>query len=176
MNKFDRVLAVVMSAALFLGGLLVVTEVVTAAFERDPLFVPASRWSQALRDTTWDQPSFRFIIIGILVGALALLWLEFRPRGSATWQLAGVTPAIIGRGDLEQLLTRSVANVGEVQRAHVRLGARRLRIRVETVGPKASASGPEDAIRAAIKDTVTKLDIVKLPKVKIKVHPQGKFG
>lgn len=175
MNKVDRLIAAILSVALSASSLLVVVEVLLAAFDRETLLIPSEKWSESLRSTTWDQPSFRFIVMAMMVGAIGFLWFEFRPRGRATWQLAGASPALIGRSDLERLLTRSVAGVGQVERAHLRLGARKLRIRVETAGSKASVGAAKTQVRSAVSDTATRLGIVKLPKVKIKAYPRGEL-
>ncbi|MET1050151.1 MAG: hypothetical protein ABWZ55_11015, partial [Acidimicrobiales bacterium] len=53
MRAFNRVLSLLLGLALLVGGLLVAAEVAAALLDRDELVIPARRWADELRATTF---------------------------------------------------------------------------------------------------------------------------
>ena len=76
MRAFNRVLSLLLGLALLAGGLLVAAEVASALLDRGELAIPARRWADELRATTFADARVVFGVIAAV--GLVLLVAEAR--------------------------------------------------------------------------------------------------
>jgi len=140
MRAFNRVLSLLLGLALLAGGLLVAAEVAAALVDRGELVIPARRWADALRATTFADARVVFGVVAavglVLFVAEARRWPKQRvplaDDQQRSWWLV--------RRSLEQHLGRAVTTgTGATgARARVRPQRRRLRVRLDAdVAPTA---------------------------------------
>ena len=140
MRAFNRVLSLLLGLALLAGGLLVAAEVAAALLDRGELVIPARRWADALRATTFADARVVFAVVAavglVLFVAEARRWPKQRvplaDDQQRSWWLL--------RRSLEQHLGRAVTTgTGATgARARVRPQRRRLRVRLDAdVAPTA---------------------------------------
>ena len=77
MRAFNRVLSLLLGLALLAGGLLVAAEVAAALLDRGELIIPARRWADELRATTFTDTRVVFGVIAAV--GLVLFVAEARP-------------------------------------------------------------------------------------------------
>jgi hypothetical protein len=140
MRAFNRVLSLLLGLALLAGGLLVAAEVAAALLDRGELVIPARRWAEELRATTFADARVVFGVVAavglVLLVAEARRWPKQRvplaDDQQRSWWLL--------RRSLEQHLGRAVTTgTGATgARARVRPQRRRLRVRLDAdVAPTA---------------------------------------
>jgi hypothetical protein len=140
MRAFNRMLSLLLGLALLAGGLLVAAEVAAALLDRGELVIPARRWADALRATTFADARVVFAVVAavglVLFVAEARRWPKQRvplaDDQQRSWWLL--------RRSLEQHLGRAVTTgTGATgARARVRPQRRRLRVRLDAdVAPTA---------------------------------------
>ncbi|HTE69402.1 MAG TPA: alkaline shock response membrane anchor protein AmaP, partial [Actinomycetes bacterium] len=82
MRAFNRVLSLLLGLALLAGGLLVAAEVAAALLDRGQLVIPARRWADALRATTFADARVVFAVVAavglVLFVAEARRWPKRR--------------------------------------------------------------------------------------------------
>ena len=140
MRAFNRVLSLLLGLALLAGGLLVAAEVAAALLDRGELVIPARRWAEELRATTFADARVVFGVVAavglVLFVAEARRWptqrVPLADDQQRSWWLL--------RRSLEQHLGRAVTTgtAATGARARVRPQRRRLRVRLDAdVAPTA---------------------------------------
>jgi len=131
-----RVLSALLAIALLLGSLLVVVEIVAAAFDRPPRLVPHPEWTSWLRSHSWNDWIVDSILVGFVVVGLLLLLLAFRRGKPATLSLAGRMPGVkvtASRRSVEKSLAAAASRTTGVAGATASVGRRTARIEARTV-------------------------------------------
>ena len=126
-----RLLSAVLAAALVALGVLVVVEVVAAAFDQPPVVLPYPDVAGALRDSTWQSGLARAVggalaAVGLLLLVLALR--RGRPAGLPLAPLTDGTQAEAHRRGLQRSLQDRAARVDGVRRATAKVGRRSVRV------------------------------------------------
>ena len=138
MRAFNRVLSLLLGLALLVGGLLVAAEVAAALLDRGELVIPARRWAEELRATTFADAQVVFGVVAavglVLFVAEARRWPKRRiplsdDQQRSWWVL---------RRSLEQQLGRAVTSR---HRGHRRPGPGALTAPAAT-GPLGRRRGP----------------------------------
>jgi hypothetical protein len=149
MRAFNRVLSLLLGLALLVGGLLVAAEVVAALLDRGELVIPARRWAEELRATTFADAQVVFGVVAavglVLFVAEARRWPKRRigladDRQRSWWVL---------RRSLEQQLGRAVMTGTAATGARARVRSRRRRLRVHVDADVARTAKPAVEQRAA---------------------------
>ena len=149
MRAFNRVLSLLLGLALLAGGLLVAAEVGAVLLDRGELVIPARRWAEELRATTFADARVVFGVVAavglVLFVAEARRWPKRRipladDQRRSWWVL---------RRSLEQQLGRAVTTGTAATGAKARVRSRRRRIRVRLDADVARTAKPAVEQRAA---------------------------
>ena len=97
MRAFNRVLSLLLGLALLVGGLLVAAEVAAALLDRGELVIPARRWADELRATTFADARVVFGVVAavglVLFVAEARRWPKQRvPLSDDQQRLVAAAP------------------------------------------------------------------------------------
>jgi hypothetical protein len=149
MRAFNRVLSLLLGLALLAGGLLVAAEVAAALLDRGEFVIPARRWAEELRATTFTDARVVFGVVAavglVLFVAEARRWPKRRipladDQRRSWWVL---------RRSLERQLGRAVTTGTAATGAKARVRSRRRRIRVRLDADVARTAKPAVEQRAA---------------------------
>jgi len=169
MRVANRVLAAVLGLALFVGGLLVAVEIVVAGFDRRPWVLPHDRWYTSARLRSWESAPPRWILIGLVVAGLLVLFLQLaRRRPSAFALTPGAVPADLGRRSLEKALVREATRVDGVAAAKAKVSEDRVDIVASSNRRQTEDLGPR--VTQALDRRLGALGLARPPAVKVKVH------
>ena len=172
MRVANRVLAAVLGLALFVGGLLVAVEIVVAGFDRRPWVLPHDRWYTSARLRPWESAPPRWILIGLVVAGLMVLFLQLaRRRPSAFALTPGAVPADLGRRSLEKALVREATRVDGVAAAKAKVSEDRVDIVASSNRRQTEDLGPQ--VTQALDRRLGALGLARPPAVKVKVHGRG---
>lgn len=173
MRVLDRVLAVLLALAFAVVGVLVIIDVVAAAFGHSGADapVPYERPDRWLHGHTWSATP---VVVGLIVVAvlgLLLLVTELRPRTPGLLALhsdaEGVTIGAPRRG-LARAMSRVAAQVDGIGGATAALGTRSATVRVTT--HLRDITGLSDQIQEAVTGWLAGLGLERTPKVKVSVN------
>jgi hypothetical protein len=150
MRAFNRVLSLLLGLALLAGGLLVAAEVTAALLDRGELVIPARRWVEELRATTFADAQIVFGVVAavglVLFVAEARRWPKRRiplaDDQQRSWWLL--------RRSLEQYLGRAVTTGTGATGAKARVRPRRRRLRVRLDADVTPTAKPAVEQRAAM--------------------------
>ncbi|HEV7930854.1 MAG TPA: DUF6286 domain-containing protein [Actinomadura sp.] len=156
MRVLNRIVTLLLSLVLIVGGLLVAVEAVLAAFHRAPWLLPVRRWHDILAGTRLADPST--VTVAATLGAVGLVlliaelwpWRPYRlPARPATAD--DRTRWWVLRRPAERRLADAAANVPGVNTARVRLrGRRRWKVHVRAEARDDSRAGIEEAVNAEL--------------------------
>jgi hypothetical protein len=171
MRVFNRLLAVLVSAAVIAAAAMVVTEVAAHRLGVRPVVFnwhATYRWAQR---TAWNAAAVRAGCLLIAVVGLAVLAVQLKPRRPARLSIRDgdpATDAAITRRGLVHTLAATVDDVEGVIARRVALHRSRVKIRVE-----ARAGQPEtavrDAVRRAAQDRLDALHLRHPPRLAVRV-------
>lgn len=170
MRALNRVVALLLSAALFAGGLIVVVEVIRAGFHQPPVIVDWRALVPVLTRNTWRDLGPVLVAVGLVALGLVLLMLGLW-RGKPALALAVRTPAVGVETSLlsvEYLLRRDALALDAVTAARVRVSRRTARVAVAT--PVDDVSGVAAAVRRHATATLDATGLLTPPRVKVRVH------
>lgn len=135
MRLANRILAAAVSLALIAGAVLLVVEVVAAAFRDGPWYVPYDEWYREAGGTNWSSSVVRLLSVGLVVVGLVLVVTQLAPRRPRRLPLAnrpGGALADVARRSVERSVERAVTTVDGVAGADVRGQRRSVRVRVQS--------------------------------------------
>lgn len=166
MSLLNRVIALLVGAALVVVGVLALVEGVRAALGRPGLTLNRERADEYLRGLQWETPEVVLIAVALCIVGVALLALQLRRTTPSRLPLAvsdaGRRATIEGRG-LVDLLQRRATQDQDVLDTAVRLRRRAARIKV-TVPSDVSTDDVKARVRndaQAVIDGVNLRDPVK---------------
>ncbi|MGZ4663778.1 MAG: DUF6286 domain-containing protein [Frankiaceae bacterium] len=170
MRALNRVVALLLSAALFAGGLIILVEVIRAGFHQSPVIVDWRPLVPVLTRNTWRDLGPVLVACGLVALGLVLLLLGLW-RGKPVLVLAVRTPAVSVETSLlsvEHLLRQEAVGVEGVTAARVRVSRRTARVAVAT--PVDDVLGVEAMVRQRATGTLDTLNLVAPPAMKVRVH------
>lgn len=168
MRLLSRLLALLLSFAVLVGGVVLAVEVVAQRVGAGPVLVgwPALyRWADR---TPWTAAGVRLTCAALAVLGLVLLALQVKPRRPGRLRLATADPATdaaITRRGLAQALRATVADIDGVR--DVRVAVRRRRIRIRAV---AAAGQPDGGV--PIRDRVVEVAQARLDALRLLRAPR----
>jgi hypothetical protein len=170
MRVFDRIVAVVLALAFVVVGVLVVVDVVAAAFgdsgAKAP--IPYERPDRWLHGHTWSATP---VVIGLIVLAaigLILLITELRPRTPGLLTLhSEVDGVTVGapRRSLSRAMSRVASGVDGISNATTALGTRSAKVLATT--HLRDTTGLSDQVCDAVTEWLTGLGLERPPRVKV---------
>jgi hypothetical protein len=177
-RALNRVVALLLSAALFAAGLVIVIEVIRAAFDQGPVIVDWRALVPVLTRNTWRDLGPILVAGGLVALGLVLLLLGLW-RGKPALALVVDAPAVSAETSLisvEHVLRREALAVEGVTAARVRVSRRTARVAVAT--PADAIHGMEAYMRQRATATLDALHLVAPPTLKVRVHhvPAARAG
>lgn len=128
MRALNRIVALVLGLAAATGAVILGTEVVLLASEREEWVVPRSEWRQNLRSLQWDDSTLTLVLGIALVAGLALFIAQLVSRRSPRLHVRSDDPGrrvSITRRGLEGQLARLADRDPEVLSPAVKLTRRK---------------------------------------------------
>ncbi|GAC1590237.1 MAG: hypothetical protein NVS3B21_07620 [Acidimicrobiales bacterium] len=124
MRITGRIISALLAMALAVGGVLVALEVLVARLGRHYLVLDHPRWDHYVRANTWAAPSFRWLMVLMVIGGVVLVALGLahrRPLQVETVGMGTPTRIAIQRSSLESALGDDAGRVDGVSEARVRV-------------------------------------------------------
>ena len=178
MRIFNRLLALVLSLAILVVGVIFIVEVIAANTNRGPAIFDwhaMFRWGQR---NTWQATSVEITCGIVALAGLLLLLPQLRRRRPNRFELATdhpATDAAVTRKGLRNAMGGAVADVEGVTGSRVHVGRRRIRIDASTSArtPDGTA-GVEPAVQQAADELVSQLKLTGPRRVAVSVsQPKG---
>ena len=148
MRAFNRVLSLLVGAALLAGGLFILVEVVTGAITHRPWPVRVDRWADALRAHSFADASAKITFTVTALLGLVLLIAEARPWPKRSIALPGADGEgrrswLLNRRSVERQTGRAIRSATTATAAKVRLRARRATWRLRVAATASPEARPE---------------------------------
>lgn len=124
MRITGRIVATLLALGLAVGGVLVAVEVLVARLGRHYLVLDHPRWDHYARANTWQSPSFRWLMVLMVLSGVVLVALGLahrRPLQIETVGMGTPTRIAIQRSTLESALGDEAGRVDGVKDARVRI-------------------------------------------------------
>jgi hypothetical protein len=131
----NRLLATVLAAALFLGGLLAAVDVVLVQAGRPPFLVPTDQWAAWFRVQTFGAGIIRVVCAGLVLLGLLLLLAGLRRGRPGVLRLPPRTEGVTvtaSRRELERSLATAAGRGDGVESARARARRRSVRVTART--------------------------------------------
>ncbi len=175
-RAITRLLALLTAAALAVGAVLVIIEVVAAGVGAQPLLVHwRGAYSAGERDT-WPSAGARWLLIAVIVVGLLVAASQLKVRRTdrlATETARDDMQIFVARRGVQRAVRRAVLGVDGVSTARVKLGRRRVKVRATSRFADSESAG---ALHDPVVQTVTiTLDALRLRRqlaVKAKLSPR----
>lgn len=173
MRLIERLLSLLLAAAVVIGAVLLALEVGAAAVGADPVLV---RW-RGLYDTgwqdTWSSTSVRVVAAVALAVGLVLLVLTLKPRRVRRLRLATDVPGVdagISRSALRAACVRAAREVDGVTGASASVGRRRTTVRATSrLGDEEVARGLQAQVEQSVRARLDGLRLRRSPALRVRV-------
>lgn len=169
MNLGIRVLSALLALLLFVGGLLAAAEIVTALVRRPPLLVPHETWGTWLKDHTWEDPTVRAALVGLVLLGLALLFVALTRGRSREISLPGTTGGVTVAADrrgVERAVAAAARRTDGITDASASTGRRSVTVAART--QRRSEGDLDQRVRDAVSGRLEELGLGRLrPRVKV---------
>jgi hypothetical protein len=172
MRIVNRVLALLLGAALIALAVVVSTEVILANLGQPQWFFPYQSLATLLAGHTWASSSVRALCAVVAVAGLILVIAQLWPRQHRFVELSGAADGIdpvLPRSSLRKAIDAAAAAEEGVRATATRLGPRRAIIRLLTTGAGHS-DDDEVANRVAARVTERLTDLGPARQPRITVH------
>lgn len=173
MRAFNRIVSLVLAAAIVVAGVLAVIEIIAAAFDDDPVIV---KWHGLVRDLATNQwktagPRTAAVVL-ILVGLLLLLFALRRgkPTTIALSTRASDVEMTTTRRSLQRALSVSATAVDGITEARVRVTRRKVVVRGSGV-QGVSRDEATSRLTRAMQERLDRLALADARRLKVVVTP-----
>ncbi len=165
----NRLVALIIGAALAAGGVLVAIEAVWTWTGSGFVWIPGNQWLQSFKSTAWSSNLVIAVSVGVGVLGLVLLALELRPQrkrvvryqtDQGTWLLL--------RRSTEAHLARRLEQAMPTSPIKARLNPKAVRWRLKVTARAARSSRPD--LEAAAR---AELERLHAPAVRVQVKTTG---
>jgi hypothetical protein len=167
----NRLLALILGAAILAGGLLVMLEAIWAWTGSGFVWIPGQQWLRSFKTTEWSHNLVIAVSIGVALIGLILLVAELRPqrRRLAPFETDHDSWWLLRRST-ESSLDRRLETVVPTSPIRTRLDTKG-RWRLKVTARAAASTRP--TLEAAAR---TELERLHAPKTKVQVKTTGKGG
>jgi hypothetical protein len=171
MRLLNRVLAALLSLALIVAGVIVVTEVIAQRLGRQPAIVDWPRvygWAQR---TPWQQGSVRVACIALMILGLLLLIAELKPRKPQRLPVrTDATDAAYSRRGVAATVRSAVSDVDGITSASVAVSRRKVNVKATTAGLQPfTAESLQEPVTAAAQQRLQALELQRPPALSVRV-------
>jgi hypothetical protein len=181
MRHVNRVLAALLSLALIIGAVLLITEVIAGRVGHRPAIVDWRLAYDWARRTTWNAGSVRVTGAILILLGLVLVIAELKPArasrltaDAAPAGAAGIDTAYTRHG-LAAAIRSAVTGVDGVRGASVKVRRRKVRVAATAAAQDKTAAGSlRDAVLAAARQRLAALNLRRAPSVSVRVIPRSR--
>ena len=176
MRLVERVLALLLAAALVVGSLVLALEVLWAALGKEPLVVAwPSAYARGSADA-WDSAPVRLLAVGVLVAGLLLLVAELTPRRTPRLRMTGSDPTVdaaVSRRSLRSALLAAAEQVDGISTAKAKVSSRTATVTATSrLGSTGSAQQLTGELEAALRARLDGLQLSRTPRLRTRVTPR----
>lgn len=176
MRVLERLLALLLAAAVAVGSLVLAAEVLWAALGKQPLLVPwRSTYARGNADA-WDSASVRLVAVGVLVAGLLLLVAELTPRRAPRLRMTGSDPTVdaaVSRRSLRSALLAAAKQVDGISGAKAKVSKRAAKVTATSrLGSAETARGLTGELEAALRERLDGLQLARTPRLRARVTPK----
>ena len=173
MRVTNRLIAVVLSAALIVAGAVAAAEVVEARTHRSrPLLVRYDRVATVLRDHSWQDRSVRLVCAGLVLAGLLLL-LAGLWRGPRYLPLSTEDSGVLvvtDRATVRRVLERAAAAVEGVGGTRAWVFRRRIWVTIRVRPRPRPAAEVEAEVSEVIRTAMDRLGLVDRPRLLLRLR------
>lgn len=174
MRLINRPLAFILAAALAVGGVILIIEVIAFHIKSGPLVLHWSTWYHWANKTRWNQLVIQvWSAILIAIGALILV-LELKPRRVTRLRLQteqAATDAAVTRGGLAGTLRAAATGVDGISSAAVTVRRRRARVAaLSAARGRAAAEALQPTVSQTVGDRLNELGLRHPPHLSVRVN------
>lgn len=173
MRVLERLLALLLAAAVAVGSLVLALEVLWAALGKEPLLVPwQSTYARGNADA-WDSAFVRLVAVGLLVAGLLLLAAELKPRRTPRLQMTGSDPTVdaaVSRRSLRSALLVAAKQVDGISGARAKVSKRKAKVTATSrLGSAETAQGLTGELEAVLRERLDSLQLARTPRLRARV-------
>ena len=178
MRLVNRPLAVILAAALAVGAIIVIIEVIAFAVNHGPVVLHWTTWYRWAGTTRWDQLVIRVWSAVLIVIGAAILAVELKPRRVTRLPLRSdndATDAAVTRRGLAGTLRAAATGVDGVSAAAVTVRRRRARVSVTAAARgRAATEALRQPVTQVLQDRLDGLDLRQSPRLKVRVYSRSR--
>jgi hypothetical protein len=178
MRLVNRPLAVILAAALAVGAIIVIIEVIAFAVHHGPVVLHWTTWYRWAGKTRWDQLVIRVWSAVLIVIGAAILAVELKPRRVTRLPLRSendATDAAVTRRGLAGTLRAAATGVDGISAAAVTVRRRRTRVSATAAARgRAATEALRQPVTQVLQDRLDGLDLCQPPRLKVRVYSRSR--
>ena len=176
MRVLERLLALLLAAAVAVGSVVLAAEVLWAALGKKPLLVPwQSTYARGTTDA-WDSAPVRLVAVAVVVVGLLLLLAELTPRRTPRLKMTGSDPTVdaaVSRRSLRSALLSAAKQVDGISGAKAKVSKRKATVTATSrLGSAETAQGLTGDLEAALRARLDSLQLARTPRLRARVTPK----
>lgn len=180
MRIFTRFLALIAAIAVIATAVIVAVEVSADRLGHQPVILNWHPWLRWAQRNTWNAGSVKvaagiLVLIGLLI-LITQLWPRRQPRlGIHPAGLHPRTSVALTRKGLADAVEAATQDVDGVRNSHVRLGRRRVAVRITAAGSdRETLSSISEDVRTASQHCLQQLSLARSLRIKVHAKPAKK--
>jgi hypothetical protein len=174
----NRPLGLVLAAALLVGSVVLIVEVIAFAAHAGPVLVHWTTWYQWAARTHWNRAVVRVWSAVLVVAGALILALELKPPRVTRLRLDSDDPATnaaVTRRGLAGALRAAALDIDGISRADVVVRRRRARVTARSAArSRPAASALKDPVTEAARECLTGLGLRHPPRLAVRVIPRSR--
>ena len=178
MRLVNRPLAVILAAALAVGAIIVIIEVIAVAVHHGPVVLHWTTWYRWAGKTRWDQLVIRVWSAVLIVIGAAILAVELKPRRVTRLPLRSVhdaTDAAVTRAGLAGTLRAAATGVDGISSASAVVRRRRARVTATSAARgRPAAEALEAPVTQALSERLDSMNLHHPPRLKVRVYSRSR--
>src|SRR4051812_22659992 len=172
MRAFNRILCLLLAAAIALAGVLAIIEIIAANTDHDPVVIKWHGLVDDLASNEWKTAAPRVAAIVLIVVGLLLLFFALRrgkPNTVALTTNAAATDMTTTRRSLQRSLSAAATHVDGVADAKVKV--KRRKIVVTGRAGTADTDGARSRLESEMQDRIDGLSLAETRRLKVRLAP-----
>lgn len=176
MRVLERILSLLLAAAVVVGSVVLALEVIWAALGKEPLLVQWQSTYATGGSNAWDSAAVRVTAVVLLVIGVLLLLAELKPRRAPRLRMAGSDPtfdAAITRRSLRSALLNAAKQVDGISGAKAKVSKRKADVTATSrLGSAETAQALTGELESALRARLDGLQLAKTPRLRARVTPK----
>lgn len=178
MRLLNRPLAFILAAALAVGSIIVIIEVIAFAVHAGPVVVHWPTWYQWAQKTRWDAAVVRVWSAILIVVGVLILAVELKPRRVSRLPLRSgdqATDAALTRSGLAGALRAAATSIDGITSATVTVRRHRAVVAARSAARGRAASGAlKGPVTQAVRGRLDDLNLLRPPRLKVRVMSRSR--